>query len=100
MFKKFVLATALVGSVFATGAGASAGDYAQAEPPPSPPRTAPIGDLSGSEPVATHAYVLRCEGWNQCESLQKFCAKDGGMYRTTHDNGGNDIGGACVKLWG
>ena len=20
------------------------------------------------------------------------------MYRTTHDNGGNDIGGACVKL--
>ncbi len=99
MFKKFVLAATLVGSVFATGASASAADYAHAEPPPPPPRTASIDDFSGTEPRATYGYVLRCEGWNQCEGLQSFCAKDGGIYVTTHDNGGNDIAGACVKLW-
>ena len=95
MLKKFVLATTLVGSVLATGTSASAKDFAQAERSP----TTTIDDFTGTEPRVTYGYVLSCEGWNQCEGLQRFCAEDGGIYVTTHDNGGTDIAGACVKWW-
>ena len=81
MFKKFVLATTLVGSMFATGASTSAADYTQATPPPPPSRTTPIGDFSGVEPVTTHGYVHTCSGYRICDGLQRFCANDGGTYR-------------------
>ena len=96
MFKKLLLATTLAGSVVATGASASAADFAQADPPPPSPRTTPAGDFSGAEPVATHAYVLTCSGYRICDGLQRFCANDGGHY--VERAGGGSVVGVCVKF--
>lgn len=94
MFKKFVLATALVGSVLATGTSASAADYAQATPAPPPERVTPIGDFSASEsPGGYSAVVLHCSGHTVCDSLIRYCAKHGGTY---YDNTDRGYKGVCV----
>ncbi len=95
MFNKFVLATAIVGSVLATGASASAADYARDTTAPPPSRVAPISDFSGSEPPGYSAYVLQCSGHAVCDSLQKFCANVGGEYYVHSDP--KVIKGACIK---
>ena len=93
MIKKFVLSLALVGPVMATGATASA-DYTVATDPP-PPVTS-VGDFSGSDRPEYSASAVRCIGRVACESLQRYCAKNGGNYYDVSDlNGGL---GVCIGL--
>ena len=95
MFKKFLLATALAGSVLTTGASASAADFAQDTPAPPPSRVTPIGDFSGSEPPGYSAYTIRCVGHVACDSLQAWCARDGGSFYDYAGIGGTK--GMCIK---
>ncbi|BAN01650.1 hypothetical protein [Ilumatobacter coccineus] len=95
MFNKFVLATALVGSVLATGASASAAEFSSTPPTSPPERVTPIGDFSGKEAPGYSAYTLVCSGRVVCESLQRFCAKEGGNYYDVSDRNGGV--GVCIN---
>ncbi len=97
MFKKLLLATAISGSVFATGPSVSATDHVQVEPAPTSPGTTPVGDFAGTAPrVAPTYHVNTCHTYRICDGLKRFCANEGGYYSEQDSNG--TIVGICVTF--
>ncbi len=86
---------ALVVSVFVTGTGASAGDFARHTPPPSQPRQVPVGDFSSSERPGDTQYTVVCLGSTACNSLRAWCGKEGGTF--TDFVGPSGTKGLCSK---
>ena len=81
MFTKFLMTTALVGSVLATGANVSASNIArETTPPPPPPPVVLIDDYSAPERPGFAAYTVTCLGSTACLSLRTWCKKNGGTF--------------------
>ncbi|MEL6892579.1 MAG: hypothetical protein AAFP84_13340 [Actinomycetota bacterium] len=93
MFKRFIVATALVGPALGLGSGVSAADFADPTPtPPTPPTI--VGDLAPPDDPRVPTYTITCLGSTACDSLSRRCADNGGEY-DSHTGRDGETKGVC-----